>query len=262
MGMKRHNKSKPWQPLGFPRGRHEGIYFRRLTFHERICFRRLTFHEGICFRLTFIDARLKSLKCRRASVQRYTQRSPLSTHFECISESKLGIKARVFKRDRHTLRFCQGFRVHGVRTGNKAHRIGFASVELPFCRVEHDEQPISVAHKGYSNLSCGTAHGAAFELVCLVGGCDCPRTDSDGLAVSRLGNRRSGKKNRGQKGKWRSHCSLLCRALSSVFRIPAGRSRGSLLGVRSRSCVATPSIDAWWLVRLWQSVVARRSAVI
>src|SRR5215471_10080287 len=188
--MTRHNKSKPKQPLGFPRGRHEGI-----------CFRRLTFHEGICFRLTFIDARLKSLKCRRASVQRYTQRSSLSTHFECISESKLGIKARVFKRDGHTLRFCQGFRVHGVRTGNKADRIGFASVELPFCRVEHDEQPISVAHKGYSKLTCGTAHCAAFELVRLVGGCDCPGTDSDGLAVSRLGNRRSGKKYREQKGK-------------------------------------------------------------
>src|SRR5262249_49575331 len=64
-------------------------------------------------------------------------------------------------------------------------RINPASIELPFRRLEHDQQPVLITHKGYSQLTLRTAHGAALELLCLEGRCDCPRTNGDGLVIAR-----------------------------------------------------------------------------
>src|SRR5262249_25498363 len=96
---------------------------------------------------------------------------------------------------------------------------GFASIKLPFWRVEEHQQPVLSAHKNYSKLARGTAHGAAFELVGLVVGSNCPRTYSHRLVVSRLSQCRRGEKNHEQKRKCRSHGSLL---ITVKLRRPRG----------------------------------------
>src|ERR1700741_3473644 len=95
-----------------------------------------------------------------------------------------------------------------MRPRNEANRISFASIELPFFRIEKGQQSVLSAYEGDSKLAGGAAHGAAFQFVRFVSRCDRPWTYGDRLLVSRLSEHRRGEKSHEKEGKWHSHCCL------------------------------------------------------
>src|SRR6185312_2637190 len=113
-----------------------------------------------------------------------------------------------------------------MRTRNEANRIRFASIELPFFRIEKGQQSVLSTHKGYSKLAGGPAHGAAFELVRFISRCDRPWTYGEFLVISRLwlSKHRHGEKSHKKKGKWHSHCCLRGARIQRAYGFKFGSS--------------------------------------
>src|SRR5262249_39635028 len=125
-------------------------------------------------------------KCRRAFVQRDAKRSAFPLHFKNASCSQFLIERTIWKGDRHTLRFGQSLGLHGLRAGDQTNRIDFPPVELPFFRVQEQQQTIWVPHERYPKARGRTSHGAVVELIGLISRRDMPRTNSDYLTILRL----------------------------------------------------------------------------
>src|ERR1700704_2604187 len=74
----------------------------------------------------------------------------------------------------------------GVRADGEPNRVGFAAFELPFIRVENQQQTILISDETDPEAGRRPGHGAVVEFVRLVGRRNAPRADSHGLTFLRL----------------------------------------------------------------------------
>src|SRR5262249_44462803 len=169
--------------------RHEPLCSLLLKGSQRLLRPPIGRDKGIGFRAfatIFLETHFKPFECRRALVQRDAKGSAFSPHFENACLPQLFIKGTFWKRNRHTFRFGQSLRLHRLRTRDQANRIDFSTFELPFGRVQKQQQTIRVPHESYPKTCSRTSHSAVGEPVSLVCRGDMPRTNSDYLAVLRL----------------------------------------------------------------------------
>jgi hypothetical protein len=112
-----------------------------------------------------LKACLQTPKRCHAPVKRHPQCRPFASHLKNIGDSHSLIERPICQRNRHALVFRQRLDLNCARTRRQRDIVGLAPIELPFRRIEQQEQTIASPQKRYVEIAHRPAHRTIVEFI-------------------------------------------------------------------------------------------------